>query len=275
MHNLLRMAVIAGVFQQASEAVAQPTAGAAPAQPTATEGTAAVSGTAVAQPAVAPAAPVKAPPPAAPFPGVEMKEVKYHFKKDELGNKRPTVGLYVPTPTWDGLNAALSDETKDEKGVTVGTKVKNLILEMLGNLAADHVRLQVNDEKSPVNKQEELDTSKLSLAFIASIPPSERRGGGISKETWADFFKDYLAVMPEKTGKKPEQVENAAKLFVARLQPVKTQKKILAFLQDMLNLWYTSTTDDSREEFAEVKEFLDGKIAEFLKRDEAELLANL
>src|SRR5712664_478130 len=250
MHKLLKYATIAGVFQQASEAVAQPTAGAV---------TPAQQAEVAATPATVPVAPVKAPPPAAPFAGVEMKEVKYHFKKDELGNKRPTVGLYVPTPTWDGLNAALSDTTADDKGVTIGTKVKNLILEMLGNLAAEHVRLQVNDDKNPVNKQEELDTSKLSLAFIASIPPSERRGGGISKETWADFFKDYLAVMPEKTGKKPEQVENAAKLFVARLQPVKTQKKILAFLQDMLNLWYTSTTDDGREEFAEVKEFLDGK----------------
>lgn len=264
--NLLHLAVISGLFQQAANPDnQQATAGAANnAAPGAAD------------------APLKAPIPAAPFDGAVMEPVKFHFKKNELGEKRPTVELYAPMPTWEGLNAALSDTTlpkdregKEIPGKTNGEKVRDLVLELLGGAVVAQVRDQVSDEKNPINKQEELDTSKLSLQYIASIPPSERRGGGISKETWADFFKDYMDVMPEKTGKKKEQVENAAKLFVARLQPVKTQKKILAFLRDQLNLWFTSTTQDSQEEFAEVKEFLDGKIEEFLKRDEAELLANL
>lgn len=249
------------------------------------DGTAASVAPAATQPAVKP------PPPAAPYAGVIMSPAKFHFKKNELGEKRPTVELFVPLPSWDGVVAALNNTTavtdKDGKEVktknadgsevtvTIGAKVKDLILDLLSGSIIGAARDQVSDEKAPVNKQEELKMEALKLEAIALIPPSERRGGGISKETWADFFKDYVAVMPEKTGKKAEQVENAAKLFVARLQPVKTQKKILSFLKDQINLWFTSTSTDSQEEFAEVYEFLTGKIDEFMKRDEAELLANL
>jgi hypothetical protein len=272
----LMNAVLAGVFAEAGGAAAVETAGAAPATPTPV-------GTNGATP------PAKKEIPPSPIAGTIFKPTKYHFKKDEVGEKRPTVDLLIPVPTMEGFITAMQDETrakvkvKNEKGeevevddkLTNGEKVQNLVLELLTDLVATHGRLQVTDEKNPVNKQEELDLNKLTLAFIANIPPSERRGGGISKETWADFFKDYVEVMLEKTGKKKEQVENAAKLLVSRLQPVKTQKKILAFLKDQLNLWFSSTTPDSQEEFAEVQEFLTGKIEEFMKRDEAELLANL
>lgn len=229
----------------------------------------------------APKAPEKAPIPPSPLAGTVFTPTKFHFKKDELGEKRPTVELLVPTVTMEGLVSRMQDttRTKNEKGeedkLTNGEKVQNLVLELLRDLVAGHVRQQVSDEKNPVNKQEELDLSKLDLTFIANIPPAERRGGGISKETWEAFFKNYTDVMPEKTGKKKDQVENAAKLFVARLQPVKTQKKILDFLKGQLALWFASTTQESQEEFAEVYEFLNQKIDEFMKRDEAELLQNL
>lgn len=199
---------------------------------------------------------------ASPIPGTILKSEKFHFKKDDLGVKRATVELALPVPTEEGIQLMLKDE-----------KQKSFLLEVLADVVKDYARLQVGDENNPVNKQEELDISKLTMEFIANIPPAERRGGGISKETWAEFFKDYLEVMPSVTGKKKEQVENAAKLFVARLQPVKTQKKILSFLKDQLALWFTNT--QAADEYSEVYEFLSGKIEDLLKRDEAELLANL
>jgi len=250
--------VVAGLFNEAAAEVTA-TAGAAPAEAPANNG----------------AAKVKEIPPS-PLKGTIFRPTKYSFKKDELGEKRPTVELLIPVPTMEGLVEKMQDTTPapDGKG-TNGEKVQALVLELLADLTAGHGRLQVADEKNPVNKQEELDLTKLDLTYIANIPPAERRGGGISKETWEAFFKDYVEVMQATTGKKKEQVENAAKLLVARLQPVKTQKKILEFLKGQLALWFTSTKEESREEFAEVQEFLTGKIEEFMKRDEAELLANL
>lgn len=199
---------------------------------------------------------------ASPIPGTILKSEKFHFKKDDLGVKRPTVELALPVPTIDGVKLMLQNE-----------KQAAFLLEILTETVKDYARLQVGDENNPVNKQEELDINKLTMDYIANIPPSERRGGGISKETWAEFFKDYLDVMPSVTGKKREQVENAAKLFVARLQPVKTQKKILSFLKDQLAMWFSNT--QAADEYAEVFEFLSGKIEDLMKRDEAELLANL
>jgi len=197
-----------------------------------------------------------------PIVGTILQPNKFHFKKDELGVKRPTVELALPVPTVETVTSMLADE-----------KQRNYLLSVLADQVYLQARQQIGNEQNPVNKQDELDLSKLTMEFIASIPPSERRGGGISKETWTDFFKDYTEVMPSVTGKNKEQVENAGKLFVARLQPVKTQKKILAFLQSQLALWFTNT--QAGEDFAEVYEFLTGKIEDFLKRDEAELLQNL
>jgi len=197
-----------------------------------------------------------------PIAGTVLQPIKFTFKKDDLGVKRPTVELALPVPTADTVTSMLADE-----------KQRNYLLSVLADQVYLQARQQVGNESSPVNKQDQLDLTKLTMEYIASIPPSERRGGGISKETWADFFKDYIEVMPSVTGKNKEQVENAGKLFVARLQPVKTQKKILTFLQSQLALWFTNT--QAADDFAEVYEFLTGKIEDFLKRDEAELLQNL
>lgn len=249
--------------------------------PAATNGAAAVPGT---QPKV----PEKVIPPS-PIKGTVFTPVKYSFKKDDLGEKRATVEMLIPAVTMEGLVERMQDSTRattttknkdgteviTEDKLTNGEKVQNLVLELLRDLATQHGRLQVADEKTPISKQEELDLTKLDITYIANIPPAERRGGGISKETWEAFYKNYTEIMPEVTAKKKDQVENAAKLLVARLQPVKTQKKILDFLKGQLGLWFTSTPVEAQEEFAEVYEFLTGKIEEFMQRDEAELLANL
>lgn len=201
--------------------------------------------------------------PTSPVANTILKSQKFIFRKDRvLGEKRATVELAIPIPTAEALLEALSDE-----------KQQAYLLELVANDIIANARLQVGDDKKPVNKQEELDYSKLSIAYIANLPPAERRGGGISKEVWEDFFSDYVAIMPAILGKPVENVENAGKLFVARLQPVKTQKKILKVLGDYLNLWFTSTKQ--QEELAEVYEFLSEKVKDFMSRDEAELLVNL
>lgn len=200
--------------------------------------------------------------PVSPIPNTKLEEYAYHFKKDKLGNKRDSVKLLIPVPTEDSVVEMLADE-----------KQKALLLALLRDVVVSAGRDQVSDEVKPVNKQEELDFSKLSLAYIASIPPSERKGGGISKETWEAFSADYITVMQAVTGKSAEQVGNAAKLLVARLQPAKTNKPVLKFLNEQLALWFSNTQD--AEEYTEVYEFLSGKIKTFLEQDDAALLANL
>lgn len=212
--------------------------------------------------AAAPTPEIKPALPPSPIPGTVLKSKKFFFKKNELGEKRANVEIALPYPTEDAVKAMFADE-----------KQKAVLLDLVAGLIDAHAKEQVGDEKNPVNKQEELDWNKLTLQYIANIPPSERRGGGISKETWETFFSDYLEIMPAATGKKKDNVENAAKIFVARLQPVKTQKKILAFLEGQLALWFTNS--QQQEELGEVYEFLSDKIKTLLAADEGALLQNL
>lgn len=184
---------------------------------------------------------------------------------DELGNpviKRAPFKLQVPVPTLEGLRLALKDE-----------KQREFILDLIAAEVYRAARIQTDDDEKPVVSTEGLDISKLTLHFLANQPAAERRGGGISKELWEEWSKDYISIMPTVTGKEVSAVQNAALIFLKRCQTVKTNKPVLKFLQEQLALWATST--EKLDDFADIFEFLDNKIKTFLQADDASLLANL
>ena len=190
------------------------------------------------------------------------KEVSFHFKKDKkLGIKRPTVTLQIPSATPTLIVDIL------EKG----GKQLDLLIEAINDYIIGQAREQVNENEKI--QQESLDMKKLNWEAIANLPKAERRGGGISKETWEEFAADYIEVMPAVTGKTLEQVANASKLFMAKFQPCKTNKVVLNMLQEQLSIWFSKTPN--QEDFQECYQFLDNKASELLKKDDAELLANL
>lgn len=188
---------------------------------------------------------------------------KFFFKKDKLGNKRPTLELPVPKATPQLVAEVYN---RGEKGM-------DLLLECMNAIFNEHVRAQLNDETKPVNTAEELDYSKLDWFYIASIPAAERRGAGISAETWEAFSNDYVQVMTGKVDRTADQIATAATLFVKRLAPVKWRKPVLRQLQQYLGLWYSHTTES--DTFAEVYKFLDGKINEFLELKEEDAAMNI
>lgn len=188
---------------------------------------------------------------------------KYFFKKDKLGNRRPTLELPTPTAT-PSLVADIYNR---------GGKGLELLMESVNAIFADHVRMQLNDESKPVMKPEELDYNKLDYWYIASIPPAERKGAGIATEVWELFSADYSTVMVGKIDKTAEQIATAATLFVKRLAPVKWRKPVLRQLQQYLDLWYSHTTE--AEQFSEVYKFLSGKITEFLELKEEDAAMNI
>lgn len=196
---------------------------------------------------------------------VVMKPEKFHFKKDKkLGIKKPTLELTIPEVTINGLVEALSSED---------TKQRDYILALVNDDIFRAVREQLNSEEKEIKSQEDLDLTKLSLEYLANQPASERRGGGIGKEVWEEFSKDYLEVMPAVTGKTAEQTGNAIKLLLNKFQQVKTNKPVLKFLKEQLALWFSKSPN--AEEFMECFEFLDKKADTLLATDEATLLANL
>jgi len=192
---------------------------------------------------------------------VDLKEYKFHFKKDNLGNKRETIELKLPSPSVEGLVAILEAGGKE--------------LEMLLKAAEDVTTAQA---RAILNENETMTAANFPIEqctweFIANMPESEKRGRGIAKEVWEDFAIDYMAVMPGVTGKSDEQVSLAAKLFLNKFQSVKTNKAVIKKLKEQLTI-YTNGSPNA-ENFYDCIKFLDEKADTLLAADEAALLANL
>lgn len=198
---------------------------------------------------------------------VDIKDFKFHFKKvkdEETGIevKRPTVELSLPVPSIEGIISIL--ESGDEKQ-------QALLLEAVQEVVVSRARELVNDKEDIT--QDNFPMEELSWEKIANLPKAERRGGGISKEVWEAFGKDYVAVMPALTGKTAEQIGNAVKIYLNKFQQVKTAKPILRKLEEQLQLYAANTPN--LETYSECVEFLLNKAKTFIEMDDSKLLENL
>lgn len=197
---------------------------------------------------------------------VDVQEVNFSFRKvtDEktgLESKRPTITLPVLKPSVEGLVAIFE----------AGGKGLELLLEAAADVVISRARelINENEELTAANfPYEELVWDK-----IANLPKAERRGGGISKETWEEFIKDYVAIMPSLTGKTVDKVENAARNFANKFAAVKTNKKVLGLLVDQLGIYAEGAPN--AEQYVECLNFLTEKADKLINMSEEELLANL
>jgi hypothetical protein len=186
-------------------------------------------------------------------PLIELRDFTFRFKKDGLGNKRQNVELRVPVPSAEGLAAILTDGGKP--------------LELLIDIAADFVRTQVASyvgDTEEVN-QENFPTDKFGFAYLANLPKEDRRSAAIAKEVWEEFAKDYILVMPARTGKSVDAVTNAADLFIKKLTPAKTNKKVINKLKEQISI-YAET--ENAERFEEVLSFLVRRADAYLAADD-------
>lgn len=203
-----------------------------------------------------------------PAPVTYEKEVKFFFKKakkDALGEdlpRRPSVSLKIPVPTWDTIYAGFKEPVKQK-----------YLLSLLEDAVVEAAREQVNDDIRPVNKQGELDISKLTLDFLANQPPSERRGSKIADEIWQGFTKDYMTIMPAILNRKEEQVATQAALFQKKLLPVKTNKDVLGILRKYIDMWLSNT--QSGEDYQEVYMFLNERLDAYLGAEEIDWQSNI
>lgn len=193
-------------------------------------------------------------------PLIELRQFTFHFKKDKLGNKRKSVELSASVPSAEGLAQILTDGGKP--------------LEILVEIAADFVRQQiagwVSDTESA--SQATFDQSKFDFTYLANLPKEDRRSAAIPAEVWEEFVKDYIAVMPGRTGKNPEAVGLAAQLFASKLNTVKTNKPVLDALKTQLSIYADS---DSAENYEEVLNFLVKRIDVWLAAGEVKVTADM
>lgn len=185
----------------------------------------------------------------------------------KMPEKRKSFKLMLPVPTWPGFVASMDD-----------AKVREFVMSIVQDeiyLAAREQIDRTPDDSglAPVNSQAELDVSKLTLEYLANLPPAMRRGGGIAKETWEAFAKDYVEVISANTVRKPDRVATAAKIFLSRFQLVRQDKELIKFLSGTLDMWAEKT--ENLEEFKGVYDFLMKKGDEFMNADNTSRLEAL
>ena len=197
---------------------------------------------------------------------VDRVPVKFNFRKvkDEatgIETKRPTLELELPLITVEGI----------VKEFEKGGKSLDYIVEVMRDAIIGRARELINDNESIT--QETFPFAELAWEKIANLPKAERRGGGIPKEMWEEFAKDYVAVMPGATGKTADQIANAAKILLNKFQSCKTNKPVLKLLKDQIGIY--ANTSGNAETFSDCIQFLVEKADTFLNMSDADLLANL
>jgi len=197
---------------------------------------------------------------------VAVKPVNFNFKKSTdkatgIETIRNSVQLALPYPSMEGIVAILE----------AGGKGLELLVEAIEGVVNAAARELLYDDVSLTAATFPVD--KVSWEFIANLPKAQRRGGGIPKETWEGFGQDYVDVMPAVTGKSIEQIANAAKILVAKLNQVKTNEPVLQLLVGQLAVY--ADNSPNIDEYKECVSFLLEKADTFLNVSEEELLANL
>lgn len=190
-----------------------------------------------------------------------MKEFNFRFKKDKLGNQRPSIKMNAPVPTADGVIDIL------QKG---DEKQWSLIEEAMYGIVRDTLAGYVSEESF---NSETFDTAKLFWQAIANMPKEDRRSSTIPEEQWAGFVASYLEIMPSVTGKTPEQVKNATEVFVRKLVPIKSNKPLVGKLKEQLALY---AQQPQAEAFSDVLDLLLKRCDTYLAADDmASIVGNL
>lgn len=200
---------------------------------------------------------------------VTVRDTKFNFKKTKDKDTgveliREPVVLAVPYPSVNGVLKILED----------GGKGLELLLEAMETVVNSAARDILSDGQEGMTlNAATFPVDKLAWEVIANIPKTQRRGGGIPKETWEEFGTDYLEVMPTATGKTVEQIATASKILQSKLAGVKTNAPVLELLVGQLAIYMEHSPKAT--DYQECVEFLLAKAETFLNVSPEELLANL
>ena len=173
---------------------------------------------------------------------VDWKETAYNFKKDKLGNKRPSVKGVLPVPSAEGFIAIIE----------AGGKQFALLQDACFDLVRGVLAEEVGNNENLVSL-DTVDMAKYSWKFISEMDKTDRRSAQIPEELWKAFTEDYIRVMPSVTNKPVEAVTNATLVYIKKFAPWKSDKKTLGILKTQLAIY---VEQPSAEEFAEILDLL-------------------
>lgn len=177
-----------------------------------------------------------------------MTDVKFNFKsrtvKDDNGvviktfPKQPSLTIALPYLTAEEVVSVLQSED---------AKARELILDYVNSAIKDQARAQFDeliegfgDDTTRTVSGEMLDYDKLTLQYIANLPPAQRGARALSEEDWNAFFADYLQVMVAATGKEEARIKRHLDLFKKPTR-VKTNKDVMTVLIEQLDIYLVAS----------------------------------
>lgn len=199
-----------------------------------------------------------------------MRAEVFHFRrekvKDDSGNeigevyKHPSVKIPLPLVTKEEVAGIMTDDTKSAE--------QKFILDLIGDAYYGQARDQINawreDNPKGTVSADIIDYSKLSITALANMPASER-GSKVSDEDMAAFLADYVAIMPGASNKDANKIKAQANILEKGLRTVRTDKKVLGVMSDLLSLWAASTAN--LEEHQQVYEMLTNRIKKWVSAE--------
>jgi hypothetical protein len=209
-------------------------------------------------------------------------ETKFNFKArkvtdtegKEVGKtkKQPSLIVGLPQPTADEvIEYLMLPDTTDEKGVITVDKVKALVLEAIQEIVRTQAKNQLDElidsfgaDDTQTVSAENIDYDKLSLEYIANLPPAQRGARAIPDEDWESFFADYLQVMVAATGKPETKIKNHLDLFKKPTR-VKNNKDALNVLVEQIDVYLTAS--QAVEDTGECASRLRGKFVKWVEED--------
>ena len=217
-------------------------------------------------------------------------ETKFNFKArkitdaegKEIGKtkKQPSLIVNLPQPTAEDAIAYLSiTDTKNDKEEVVVDKVKQMILEAIQEIVRNQAKSQLDElidsfgaDETQTVSAESIDYDKLSLEYIANLPPAQRGARAIPDEDWEAMYADYLQVMVAATGKPEAKIKNHLDLFKKPTR-VKQNKDALSVLIDQLDVY--TTASQNIEDTGECTSRLRAKFVKWLEEDKKLDLSSL
>jgi hypothetical protein len=156
---------------------------------------------------------------------------------------------------------------------------QKFILDLVSDAFYSQARDQINNFRMTTRQSEGklvtadvLDYSKLTITALANMPASER-GSKVSDEDMAAFMQDYVAIMPAASGKDASKIKAQADILERGLRTVKTDKKVLNVMNDLLTMWAANTAN--LEEHQEVYDMLTGRIKKWLAAEPKNVLESI
>lgn len=201
---------------------------------------------------------------------LNSRQNKYFFKTKEMVDeegkptgetfRHPDVIAVFPVPTTDELIQLLQSDEAVNKLIHdwifdgIVAQGKQQILDWLAN------------NPGKIFTPTEFDLSKLTLQYIASIPPSQRGAWAPDESELKSFCADYKRVMLGAVGYDPQKVAHHVKNLEKGLTKIKGDKAILRRMQELLMLY--AANSEQLEEQQQTYEWFLNRIDKWLKVEE-------